>query len=184
MLRFLPALFLLAFLGCSAQAPVERVSLVPTEAMAALLPDSVGSFQTMETGTYRGYFADSTGDGFGVATVARVYNRGAIQLAVNLSSTDDLGRYLQVVTDNRGRVIPDSIATADSVMASMLAKGWTGYVVAYGWLFAKEDRAVEVKSLVSPDGMRQALSMIDLDRLAALEAVDVEVDTTFTRVVE
>ncbi len=172
---------LLAAAGCV--HPQPTVELVPAESLAVLLPDFVGAYAPVEDATYRGYFADSTGGGaYGLVTAARIYQQGVLQLSVNLSSTDDLGRFLAFVEAGGGRVVPDSTIARDSLFRGVREAGWRPYWVRHGWMLAGHGRAVEVRSLVSPEATHEALGLVNLEALAALEAVATEVDASYARV--
>ena len=184
MLRSLPAFLFAAVLGCAAPAPPETVSLVPADELASVAPDSVQQYQLVGRAVYRGYFGDSTGPRYGVQTVALTYEVGAAQLAINLTSTEDEARYIDLITQAAARPAPDSLVEADTLFSRLRGDGWGLYRVRFGWLVAGHGRAAEVKSMVNADRVREALTLLDLERLAALEAEPVEVDSSFTRVAE
>ena len=174
----------LFFVGCAETAPrAPSVSLVPAEALSAVLPDSLGTFENAGEETHRGYFADGSGGGgaLGLVTVTRVYQSGGALLSVSASSMDDAARYRAIVVSSGGHVMSDSLVAEHPALGAAVDAGWEAYSVAFGWLLVRPaGRALEVKSMF-PDVLAEALGSVDLSRLAGLDAAPVTVDDSFVR---
>ena len=167
--------------GCARKPPLEA-DLVPADALAALLPDSIGAFGAVGDEVYRGYFADSMG-ALTLVTVARTYKHGELLMTLNVSSLDRPDRYRAVVEGGGGQAVADSILQTDPVLQSARAAGWEPYAVQYGWLLLHPDgRVVEAKSLAR-GALVDALGSVDLGQLIALPEARTAVDASFVRVV-
>jgi len=184
----MPRLFLLLALGALAASgctqappPVSLVAdLVPTDALAALLPDAVEDFRATGDEVYRGYFADSTG-ALALVTVARTYMHGAVMMTMHVSSMDRPDRYRALVEASGARALPDSTVRASPALAAAAAAGWRAYEVRFGQLLVHDaGRAVEIKMMLS-DAPAAALAAVDLARLNALPEERVAVDDAFVR---
>ena len=162
----------------------EPVELVPVDSLIALLPAAVDSFDTTADEVYRGYFADSAGDGVAVVTVGRIYTAPSGRaVAINVSSFNNSEAYAYVLMQTGATEIKGDQADVSPVdsLLDVLAPGLRRFGGPLGRIvFTGEGTAAEVKSF-APSASAMAWPMIDLERLAELEPVPTEVDSTYRR---
>lgn len=158
-------------LGCAESDSVEggagTVDLVPVEEITRLLPTSVDSFRAEGDTTYRGYMPVTPRGSFAVSTTARIYaTPSGDRISINLSSFDNKPMFLAAYGAD---------ATRDSTVDNEAYDVLLGRVV-----LASDNHAVEARGFDSL-AVRRAIDLVDIEALAALERVPMEVDSTFLR---
>lgn len=155
--------------ACSSPEEDTRliVDLVPSAEIVRVLPSEVDSFVVEGDTSYRGYMASSPRGAYAVSTVARIYaTPSGNRISLNVSSFDNRSMFLAAYGED---------AVRDTTVATESYDVLLGRVV-----MASDYHAIEGRGFDSL-AVRRAIDLVDLDALAAMPRVPIEIDSTFLR---